>query len=131
MGSDAQKKMIDQIPDNASGVESPQSIPPPVPPQSAPPPVTHPPASPSAYAIAAFVLGIVSFAMCCAGIPALVLGLIEMRNIRNGISPTEGKPFALIGAILGGVSTVLMFVMGFLYLGFFLFMAFFAHGAPK
>lgn len=114
--------MTGQIPNESAGVAPPPSVPPPVP---------VPSASPSAYAIAAFVLGIVSFSMCCAGIPALVLGLIELRNIRNRISPVEGKPFALIGAILGGVSTALMFLLGFFYAAFVVFMVFFAQHAPK
>jgi hypothetical protein len=110
--------MTGQIPhDSASAVQ------PSVTPQAA--------AFPSAYAIAAFVLGIISFSMCCAGIPALVLGLIELRNINNRTSPVEGKPFALIGAILGGVSTALMFLFGFFYLAFFACMALFAHGVPR
>ena len=112
--------MTEQIPNESAGIVSPPSVPPPA-----------PSAAPSAYAIAAFVLGIISFSMCCAGIPALVLGLIELRNIKNRISPVEGKPFALIGAILGGASTVLMFLMGFVYLAFVVFMAFFAHGVQK
>jgi hypothetical protein len=113
-----EKKMIGQIPSDASGAEPSQSV--------SPPAALPQPASPSAYAIAAFALGIVSFSMCCAGIPALVLGLIELRNIKNRISPAEGKPFAMIGTILGGVSTVLMFVIGFFYAAFIMFMALFA-----
>lgn len=72
--------------------------------------------SPGGYAIAAFVLGIVSFVTCgpCAGIPALIFGLIELRNIRNHTAPVEGKPFALAGAILGGInSAVVIFVIIF------------------
>ncbi|RJP71872.1 MAG: DUF4190 domain-containing protein [Candidatus Abyssobacteria bacterium SURF_17] len=67
-----------------------------------------PSASPGGYAIAAFVLGIVSFFTCgpCIGIPALIIGLIELQRIKQRVSPVEGKPFALTGAILGGVNTV-------------------------
>lgn len=67
-----------------------------------------PSTSPGGYAIAAFVLGIVSFFTCgpCIGIPALIIGLVELQRIRQRTSPVEGKPFALTGAILGGVNTV-------------------------
>ncbi len=74
--------------------------------------------SPSGYAIAAFVLGILSFAMCgpCAGIPALILGLIELQNIKSMRAPPQGKPFALIGAILGGVNFALVVLLILFYL---------------
>lgn len=76
-----------------------------------PPPPTYDPRAftPSGLSIAAFVLGILSFVTCgpCFGIPAIVIGLIELKNIRNLSSSAEGRPFALTGAILGGISSVL------------------------
>jgi hypothetical protein len=62
--------------------------------------------SPSGLSIAAFVLGILSFVGCgpCFGLPALVIGLIELKNIKENVSPGEGRAFALTGAILGGIS---------------------------
>jgi hypothetical protein len=79
--------------------------------------------SPGGYAIAAFVLGIISFATCgpCAGLPALIIGLIELRNIRNHVSPVEGRPFALAGAILGGINSALAILLVILYVLFMLF----------
>jgi hypothetical protein len=80
------------------------------------------PATPGGYAIAAFILGIVSFITCgpCAGIPALVLGLVELKKIRERSAPAEGKPFALAGAILGGINSALAILVLIFYL---LFMA--------
>lgn len=88
-----------------------------------PPYVQQPSGSASGYAIAAFVLGIAAFITCgpCAGIPALILGLIELRNIKNRVSPVEGKPFALVGAILGGVNTALLVLAILFYAAFIVF----------
>ncbi len=79
--------------------------------------------SPSASAIIAFVLGILAFITCgpCTGIPALIIGLIELRNIRNNASSPEGKPFALVGAILGGVNFALMIFAILFYIVMILF----------
>ena len=80
-------------------------------PPTTPPPVIQPPtAAPSAASIIAFVLGILAFITCgpCTGVPALIIGLIELRNIKNRTSAAEGKPFALVGAILGGINTALI-----------------------
>ncbi len=78
--------------------------------------------SPSGFAIASFVLGIISFATCgpCAGIPALVIGLIELGKIRNLTSSAEGKPFALTGAILGAINSAFFLLIIFVYLAFIL-----------
>lgn len=82
------------------------------------------PSSPGGYAIASFILGILSFVTCgpCAGIPAFILGMIELRNIRNRLSPPEGRPFALAGAILGGINSALVILAVLLYLLFILLM---------
>lgn len=61
-------------------------------------------------AIVSLVLGIVSI-LCCwipffnfvLGAVALVLGIIELRNINKGISSEKGKVMAIIGLILGGI----------------------------
>lgn len=78
--------------------------------------------SPSGYAISAFVLGILSFALCgpCAGVPALILGLVELRNIKCLRAPAQGRPFALIGAILGGVNSALIILVILFYLAIML-----------
>jgi len=80
--------------------------------------------SPGGYAIASFVLGILSFLTCgpCAGIPAFIFGMIELRNIRNRLSPPEGKPFALAGAILGAINSALIIAGVLFYLLFVLLM---------
>lgn len=91
--------MTGQLSDERGEALAPEPVPP-LQPQSA---------APSGYAVAAFVLGILSFVTCgpCAGLPAFILGLVELRSIKDRESPAEGKPFALAGAILGGVNAAL------------------------
>lgn len=81
------------------------------------PGVRPPSFSPGGAAIAAFVMGILSFMMCgpCTGVPALIVGLIELHNIRDRRSPEEGRPFALAGAILGAVNTAIAIVVVLIY----------------
>jgi hypothetical protein len=69
------------------------------------------------------VLGILSFAVCgpCAGIPAFIIGLTELTRIKRGAAPPEGKPFALAGAILGGINSALLIFGILLYLAIALF----------
>ena len=87
-------------------------------PPDQPPTYARKAAGPSGVSIAAFVLGILSIVTCgpCFSIPALVLGLIELRNIKNRASSEEGHAFALTGAILGGISLGLALLAGILYL---------------
>jgi len=87
-------------------------------------------AAPSGYAIAAFVLGILSFVTCgpCAGLPAFIIGMIELRQIKDRTSPAEGKGFALAGTIMGGISTALAILVILFYIGIVL-LAILAHGA--
>jgi hypothetical protein len=101
--------MTGQLPDEPGEVLASGPVPP-LQPQSA---------TPSGYAIAAFVLGILSFVTCgpCAGLPAFILGLVELRNIRDKASPIEGKAFALAGTILGGISTALAMLVIMFYVG--------------
>lgn len=105
--------MTGQTPDsgNAGGI-SPPPLQPPIQPSSS---------SPSASAIIAFVFGIMAFVMCgpCTGIPALIIGLIELRNIKNNVSSVEGRPFALVGAILGGVNIAYMILAILFYVAMF------------
>ena len=49
------------------------------------------------------------------------MGLIELRNIKNKVSPAEGRPFALVGAILGGINTALVILGLLIYFAVFLF----------
>ena len=93
-----------------------------LPPSGSPPaPPTSP--SPGTSAIVAFVLGILAFITCgpCTGVPALIVGLIELRNIKKNVSPAEGKPFALAGAILGGINTAFLILGLLIYIAIFLF----------
>jgi O-antigen/teichoic acid export membrane protein len=114
--------MTEQTP-NTSGMEmTPQPSPPLAPrPQSL---------SPSGYAITAFVLGILSFITCgpCAGIPAFIIGMVELRNIKNRTSTVEGRPFAMAGAILGGISSALAILIILFYIVFILITVL-AHGS--
>ena len=74
------------------------------------------------------MLGILSFVLCgpCTGIPALIVGLIELKNIKEKMSSEEGKAFALTGAILGGANLALAIMAILLYVVMILF--FFAAG---
>lgn len=63
----------------------------------------------SGMAVAALVLGILSFCCCgfIAGIPALILGFMENGKIGRGESSSKGKWMALVGMILGAISILL------------------------
>jgi ABC-type sugar transport system permease subunit len=71
-----------------------------------PPP---PPPSPSSQAIAALVLGIVSWVGCACftGIPAIIVARNELGAIERGESPPAGKGLAQAGFWLGVVNTIL------------------------
>jgi hypothetical protein len=71
----------------------------------------------SGRAIAALVLGIVSFVMCCtpAGIIGIVLGKMEMNAIREGRAPRAGESVAKVGFYLGIVATAISLLVGGLY----------------
>ncbi len=73
------------------------------------PPYYGVPQGPSGLAITTLILGIVSLLgfTCLTGIPAWIMGSIELRNIREGTSPEGGRVMALIGMILGIITTVL------------------------
>ena len=60
-------------------------------------------------AITALILGILSV-LCMgfmAGIPAIIIGQMELKDIKAGKSPASGENIAKIGYILGIVGTVL------------------------
>jgi len=92
-------------------------------------PIETPPAQPnpqapgqgaSGRAIAALILGILSL-ICMgflSGIPAIILGQMEMRAIKAGTSPVAGESAAKVGFVLGIVGTALtcLTLMGILFM---------------
>ncbi|MBM4158892.1 MAG: DUF4190 domain-containing protein [Ignavibacteria bacterium] len=61
---------------------------------------------PSAGSIAAFVLGIFSLTTCLiTGIPAWIVGKMELDKINSGQSPKSGETFAKVGMWLGIAAT--------------------------
>lgn len=66
----------------------------------------------SGRAMATLILGILSI-VCAgfvAGIPAIILGAMELKAIRHGESPKEGESISKVGLALGVVGTVLTFL---------------------
>ncbi len=63
----------------------------------------------SGRAVAALIMGILSI-LCLgfvAGIPAIILGSMELRAIKAGAAPAAGETSARVGYILGIVGTAL------------------------
>lgn len=78
-------------------------------------PYTPPmPESASGRAIAALILGILGLVMCgpFTGVPALIIGKMEMTAIREGQSPRAGETLAKVGFYLGIIGTVLSCLLG-------------------
>jgi len=77
-------------------------------PVEAPPEAAAQPGA-SGRAVASLVLGILSL-ICMgfmAGIPAIILGSMELRAIKDGKAPKAGEGVAKVGYILGIVGTVM------------------------
>ncbi len=75
----------------------------------APPPPPMAGQSSSGKAVAALILGILSL-VCfgfLAGIPAIILGRMELKAIDQGLSPESNRTLAKVGYILGIVGTIL------------------------
>jgi hypothetical protein len=70
--------------------------------------------NPSAQAIAAMVLTIVSPFTCwfLLSIPGMILGKKEMTAIEEGRAPAGGEVFAKIGYYLGLILTIIYFLFG-------------------
>jgi len=78
-------------------------------------------------AIASMVLGIVSVALCTVGIiaalPALIMGIIARRQIRDADGAQQGDGMALAGVIMGAIMTGIgALIIGF-YIVFFVLLA--------
>ncbi len=73
-------------------------------------------------AVISLALGIASIVCCfpllgsALAIAAVILGIIELNNIKNGKSSPQGRVMAIIGLVLGGLaiawSIVSFFIMG-------------------
>ena len=66
---------------------------------------------PGGLAIASLILSSVGFFFCLTAIPGMVLGYVELSNIKQGKSPAEGKGLALAGAIIGTVITAFIAIL--------------------
>ena len=77
-------------------------------PESAPLPPPYPDKA-SGMAIAALVLGILSFCCCSffAGIPAIIVGFLEKGKIDKGLSSPKGKWMAFVGIGMGLLSLLI------------------------
>lgn len=75
----------------------------------------------STRALVTLILGVLS--LVCGGfvmgIPAIILGHMELKAIKNGEAPKEGEGIAKVGYILGIIGTVLTCLV---ILGMFLLM---------
>lgn len=74
-----------------------------------PPPAQPSQAAASTRALASLILGILSL-VCMgfvAGIPAIILGSMELKAIHASRSPAAGEGMAKVGYILGIIGTVL------------------------
>lgn len=72
---------------------------------SSPPPVT----STSGRAITSLILGILSLTCCgfISGIPAIILGRLEMKTIDQSGLPNSNRTLAKVGMVLGIIGTAL------------------------
>jgi len=74
---------------------------------------------PSKISIWAFVLGLnslVCFGFIYTGIPAIIMGAMELRDIKKGNASEKGKTFAILGIILGGIGIIAV-IIGYAILG--------------
>ncbi len=86
-----------------------QDIPVAQPVQPTPQPSGAPSQTGSTRAVVTLILGILSL-VCggfLTGIPAIIIGHMELKAIKNGEAPREGEGVTKVGYILGIVGTVL------------------------
>ena len=71
----------------------------------------------SGKATASLILGIVSFCGCTflTGLPAILLGILSLRDIGRAAGAMTGKPMAMIGIVLGSLGTLCL-PPGYFYL---------------
>ncbi|MFB3896333.1 MAG: DUF4190 domain-containing protein [bacterium] len=66
----------------------------------------------SSRSITAMILGIIGIIACgCLGPIALILGWLELNRIKKGLSSPASKTYALVGLVLGIVTTVIIVVI--------------------
>ncbi|MBI4238090.1 MAG: DUF4190 domain-containing protein [Deltaproteobacteria bacterium] len=85
---------------------------------SAPTPPTA--AGISGRAMAALVLGLLALIPCClffTGIPAIIVGQLELAAIDNGAAPTAGRAIAKTGLVFGVIGSALglLLVLGWFF----------------
>ena len=83
------------------------------------PPLPPVSTSNSTQAIIALVLGILSMPCFCGfitGIPAIIVGHLELKAIREGRSATSNQGLAKWGFVLGIIGTVISCLVGIAYI---------------
>ncbi len=95
---------------------APAAPPPPPVYQAAPPPYAAPQRKTNGMAIAALVTGIASYVVGITSIPAIILGIVALNQIKK--DPTQdGKGMAIAGIVLGSVFIVLTILAFLLFFG--------------
>ncbi|MDI1241882.1 MAG: zinc ribbon domain-containing protein [bacterium] len=70
--------------------------------------------TPSQKGLISLILAIVAL-VCCgpfAGIPAAILGWMELDSIKNGRSPADNKWMAMVG-LWGGIASTVLHIIGY------------------
>jgi type II secretory pathway pseudopilin PulG len=66
----------------------------------------------SIRSLTALILGIVGITACgCCGPVALIIGWLELKKIKKGLSTPASKTYALVGLILGIATTAIMLIV--------------------
>lgn len=82
--------------------------------------IAPPQPGPSGRAIGVLVLGLVSLIPCCiffTGVPAIIMGQLELAAIQDGTAPASGRAIAKAGLVFGGIGTGLglLLVLGWFF----------------
>lgn len=80
-------------------------------------PFPYPTVKTNELAVASFILGIISLALCCVilGPVALILGIIAKNQIKESGGFQKGEGMALVGIILGSIA-LLIFIVGWIFI---------------